>query len=203
MVDYELKSKVISNGLYNQFKEVHKSMYLNFILTTYGVDYNNSCMSIDVANDIYYHLSTNNYDEWHECEKIYNADYKRTARLKRKISDMLLNNNCIFLTLTFTDRVLSNTSDATRRRYVTRVLKDMSSDYVANIDFGLKNGREHYHAIVVSNSVDHSIWKYGNLDFRRCCCGDNDIIRMSKYINKLTNHAIKKTTKRNAIIYSR
>ena len=88
----------------------------------------------------------------------------------------------------------------TRRRYVRHFLDDYGA-YVANIDFGAKNGREHYHAILQCSSVDCSLWRYGNLDFKRVLTPNSQAI--SKYISKLTNHALKETTKGFNIIYSR
>lgn len=112
---------------------------------------------------------------------------------------------CSFLTLTFTDDVLASTSEDTRRRYVARFLKSISQNYVGNIDYGKLNEREHYHAIVEGDQLDLSSWTYG---FTKCIkVGYSDIItdtaRLSKYINKLSNHATKKTTKGKKIIYSR
>ena len=78
--------------------------------------------------------------------------------------------------------------------------------YVANIDFGSKNGREHYHAIVfpIGSSIDLKAWSYGRINAERIHPSDNDIARTTKYIAKLTSHAIKDTTGHAyRIIYSR
>lgn len=137
-----------------------------------------------------------------ECEKIVRAYYARVSRLRYRISDLLEMGDCIFVTLTFTDDVLSNTSESTRRKYVTRFLASISCHYVANIDFGVENGREHYHAVVVrSADIDCSLWKYGAINFRRI--HNKNKTALAKYIAKLTNHAIKETTRRNHVIYSR
>ena len=115
---------------------------------------------------------------------------------------MLETGDCFFLTLAFKDCFLNSTSPQTRRRYVTQFFRDISAlDAVANIDFGKINGREHYRAVVLVDYIDFHFWKYGNLDFRICKCKDIDSERLSTYVAKLTNYAIKVTTKRSNIIY--
>lgn len=100
-----------------------------------------------------------------EGVRVNNADYRRKNRLEHKIADMLeQSENCVFLTLTFTDNVLNNTSEETRKKYVRRFLKEQSTCYIANIDYGTKNEREHYHALVI-NKVNNKAWKYGSIDF--------------------------------------
>lgn len=145
------------------------------------------------------HVSPNLY---HECEKIVNADNSRRKRLQKRIKSMLDCGTCYFLTLTFSDDVLNSTSIETRRRYVAYYLKDISSSYVGNIDYGKQNGREHYHAVVLCDNISKE-WQYGFSHSQLIRNTENDSIRLAKYVGKLTNHAIKETTKRNALIYSR
>lgn len=148
-----------------------------------------------------------------EAEKVNYASYKRTKRLKDKIYDMLKNKNAIFLTLTFKDSVLNSTTESTRKDYVRKFLKSQCSCYVANIDYGKKNEREHYHALVIplNDIIDGTSYreKCGSIDFERVWHKKNEndfeksAVRIAKYVNKLTNHAIKETTKQSRIIYSR
>ena len=119
---------------------------------------------------------------------------------------MLLNGSCIFLTLTFNDDTLRNTTEKQRRVAVSRYLKQYGCMYVANIDYGSKNKREHYHALINCDKVDFKSWrKYGNINAKRVRNKDieSDKNKLSKYIAKLSNHAIKETTKRSCLIYSR
>ena len=74
---------------------------------------------------------------------------------------------------------------------------------MANIDYGKTTGREHYHAVITSETKPPKSWKYGFIDILKVKTTDNDTTRISKYISKLTNHAIKHTTKSKRIIYSR
>lgn len=158
-------------------------------------------------DELYHYCRENNLSrELKECMKINYASYKRSLRLKDRIETMLLNGSCIFLTLTFNDETLNNSSAEERRRYVRRYLKLFGCPYVANIDFGSRKHREHYHAIINANSIDFSAWqKYGNINAERIRNRniDKDKAKLAKYICKLSNHAIKETTKRSALIYSR
>lgn len=67
---------------------------------------------------------------------------------------MVGSGNAKFLTLTFNDSFFDRgTSEDTRRKYIRRFLKEQCQEYVANVDYGDKNGREHFHAIVVPKST--------------------------------------------------
>lgn len=146
--------------------------------------------------------SDDDYRIWRECERINEAYYARVKRLRNRIGSMLCSGDCHFLTLTFTDEVLGSTSADTRRRYVTRFLRNFS-EYVANIDFGSLNGREHYHAVVKTSFIDLSAWDcYGFSNAKKIASAD-DFTALAKYISKLTNHAIKDTTNGSRMIYSR
>lgn len=136
-----------------------------------------------------------------EAKKINHASYQRANRLKQRIST-IIQKDSLFLTFTFTDEVLQRTSSDTRKQYVRRFLNAFNVPYVANIDFGSKNGREHYHAILQMPKINLTQWKYGALN-GKIIRNTSDDIKLAKYISKLTNHAIKETTKRQAIIYSR
>lgn len=119
---------------------------------------------------------------------------------------MLVSGNCLFLTLTFNDETLKDTSADTRRQYVRKYLKQFNCKYVANIDFGKENHREHYHAVICADKIDLSSWRiHGNINVERVRNRniERDNTRLSKYICKLSNHAIKETTKRSSLIYSR
>lgn len=206
--NYELKAKVLSNGMVEMQKKLslthfkmyqeEKAFYENGEIIETWKPLNDSEIQF------YYKMAQENPEEWKEACRVNNASYHRTKRLKDRIKTMLTSGSCIFLTLTFRNDVLASTSEETRKRYVSRALKTMSCKYVANIDYGSKNQREHYHAVVLCDQVSQEQWKYGNLDFERVRVNDVDSpVKIAKYINKLTNHAIKETTKQNRLIYSR
>lgn len=139
---------------------------------------------------------------YHEAEKINLAFYARVKRLKNRIARLLLSGRCYFLTLTFTDDVLASTTAQTRRRYVTRFLKSQSDDYCANIDFGSENGREHYHAVIRADSIDMTPWDRLGFSKAQKIASADDYTPLAKYIGKLSNHAVKSTTRGSRAIYS-
>lgn len=144
--------------------------------------------------------------EYNECLKINNASWKRTKRLKDRIECMLKSGQCVFLTLTFNDDTLNNTTAKQRRTAVARYLKSFNCKYVANIDFGSTNHREHYHAVVNCEKVDYKTWrKYGNINGEKIRNRNIEVdkVKLAKYVCKLSNHAIKETTNRSCLMYSR
>lgn len=144
------------------------------------------------------------------CKQIYNAYRQRNKRLKLYIDLAITGYDCVFLTLTFRDSVLNNTSHDTRREYISEYCKGLGgSFYCANIDYGDKDKnvhskqREHYHALVNLPFIDLSSYKYGYIFSERVRKSSKSDV-LAKYINKLTNHAYKDSTKgRDRVIYSR
>lgn len=135
--------------------------------------------------------------------RLNESKYRKAKKVKDKISDLVLSGKAIFITLTFTDNTFEKTSVLTRRRYVARYLKANSKNYVANIDFGAKNGREHYHALV-DNDIDFTQWhKYGAIKVERVKTSESDLSRVALYVSKLTNHALKVGENAPRLIYSR
>jgi len=189
------------NGLHILQKQVSKSFYADSVLRSYG-EVIHSTLPIEKAFELQEYYMTTNPTEWNEARKINFAYYSRVKRLKKKIAKMLESGNCIFLTFTFTDKVLETTNADTRRQKVRRYLSSYNCDYVANIDFGAKNGREHYHALIQCDKVDYNAFDYGALNGEKVR-STNDFVKLAKYISKLTNHAIKDTCKGSRMIYNR
>lgn len=211
-INYAFKSKVLNE--YNdlliwqkraRLYEYSKTMLENEGVVLYALKTNKKGYTDYI--DLQQYCEANNLtDVLKECCKINHAEYERTKRLKNRIASMLLNGSCIFLTLTFNDNALANTTSKQRRVAVTRFLKQHNCKYVANIDFGAKNKREHYHALINCDNVDFASWrKYGNINAERVKNKEfiSDMTKLSKYICKLSNHAIKETTKRSSLLYSR
>lgn len=160
-----------------------------------------------IINDF---MFSENLECWKECKRINKNDLNRKTRLKKRINKIISSDSkSYFITLTFTDQVLQNTNYDSRRQYVRRYLNDISLDFVANIDYGEQNGREHYHAVVNLKSALNGAktpkkWQYGYMSAKiiNKNLKKNDV-RLSKYLSKLTNHAIKQSTFGTKIIYSR
>lgn len=143
---------------------------------------------------------------WEICAKIYNSRKSKVSRIKSRIKLMLEAiplDNFLFLTFTFRDNVFDTTCEKTRRVYVRRYLTSLDVPYIANIDFGERNGREHYHCIVAINRVDSSFWfnHYGALNFEKILNLKEDSVKLAYYIDKLANHSTKTSAGR--LIYSR
>lgn len=191
--NYVKKAEVMKTGVCRIVK--------NYDLMNANTDF---LRSLDIDKEYVHALWTYGLDFIKEARRINKASFKRTTRLRNRIKEYMAKGQCLFLTLTFTDLTLNNTSEATRKKYVKNYLKSVSDYYVANIDYGGQNGREHYHAIVVADKVDYSTWHtYGAIKGEKVRLNDESVARLPKYINKLTNHAIKDTTKHVSIIYSR
>ena len=210
-VDYAFKAKILKEEeeLLHRYKRAKWQAYLQGLYINEGIVSKALIKGFnDSIHDIEFDCFLNNkIDVLNEIDKIDNASNQRTKRLKKRIASMLLKGNCIFLTITFKDSVLDSTSEQTRKDYVRRFLKSLQCDYIANIDYGSKNEREHYHAIVQKDRVCYKDWSYGNLDFERVRVNGKDYekskSKLSKYVCKLCNHAIKESTKRCCVMYSR
>lgn len=145
-------------------------------------------------------------------ESSNSSRYQRLKRFRKYVSWCLNTDGyCLFVTLTFDDDMLK-TSSKYRKDKVTAFLKSCSPYYLANIDFGSKTDREHYHAILYfpyekeyqcflsrckrnkQGAFNCEEWKALN-EFIICRSNDDDVTRLSKYINKLSNHAFKDSTK--------
>lgn len=160
--------------------------------------YKDICLKKDQRRDFYNYLCQ--FYDMNKIKKDNNSYYAKRQRLKKRIRKMLDSGvDCYFITLTFNDETLLTTKDKTRRKYVQQFLKENCADYVANIDFGKKNGREHYHGVVCCENLND--WDYGFKKYELIVV-DNDIA-LSSYITKLSAHAIKDSTVRSHLIYAR
>lgn len=139
-----------------------------------------------------------------ECILMFGADKQRRKRLKKRV-ELIISKPSVFFTLTFTDYDLENLSFEQRRKSVCRFLKQFNALYVANVDFGKINEREHYHGLIQLPKIELSSWrdKFGNINVKRVVPSEESCDRLSKYINKLSNHAIKSTCCNYKVIYSR
>lgn len=134
--------------------------------------------------------------------RIIDSDNRRFKRIKDKIEKLVMTGEGVFITLTFTDDVLANTTAETRRRYVARYLKQQSSVYVANIDYSPEKQREHYHA-VVCKECNLNQWQYGFSYAERVRKSEKSKDKVARYVSKLTNHSLKVKCLTTRLIYSR
>lgn len=151
-----------------------------------------------------------------ECRKYYLSRQAKQRRLFKRISKYFNRGFAFFVTLTFDDYYLQSLSFASKREAVTSFFRGLNAFYIANVDYGEKNNRIHYHAFIVLENIPDNVnikkiknrlfynipgWRFGFSSFAIINGYDSDIKRISKYINKLTNHAVKDTADK--IIYCR
>ena len=111
-----------------------------------------------------------------------------------------------FCTFTFSDNYI-NKCDRTKRDLIKSVLNTHDFKYILNIDYGKKTEREHYHCII-GTDIDFNVNQFIQSSYPCYCLaieckkGRGDFERLGKYINKLTNHCIKATTKRQRLVYN-
>lgn len=205
--DYALKAQVYELGL----DKVQRS----WSRREYKAKQNNDIEEIVKLEKV----ACENFEEfgqlWIEAWRCNKNAYKRSARLWSRIYAMLVSGPCLFLTFTFDDDTLRDSDPALRRRWVRDFCKKHSDYYIANIDYGDKNEREHYHAVIMADHVDYELWHYredkyshskvwrGGIKGKKIHTGIKDAKRLAHYVDKLTNHAVKETVKRNHVIYGK
>lgn len=135
------------------------------------------------------------YPDWSNGAKQIRAERSKRHQKKKRVNKMLESmalayNGLYFVTLTFTDEKLNSTNERTRHRYAVEWLNNNCLDYVANIDYGGKTQREHYHAVVALRDI-HNLteWQNGFKSVKSVSYDATSKQRLGKYLVKLTNHA--------------
>jgi hypothetical protein len=201
----ELKQIILKNKLHREAGQLSLKSYRLYQMDVNGLYYPSlkNYSYEDLYNDKETFIKRYGSTTLKVANNLNQASYKRVARLKDRIREAVESGSAYFITITFNNETLSKTNEKTRRLYITRWLKSLSPFYVANIDYGKTKGREHYHAVITSDQRPPKTWSYGFIDIKKVATSETDTKRVSKYISKLTNHAIKHTTKSKRIIYSR
>ena len=125
------------------------------------------------------------------------AHEKQHTRIRKRVSRIIEQEHSYFMTFTLSNDYL-DLKHSTHIKKITETLASGSViDYLLNNDYGDKNNRLHYHAVACFNcQLDYTmiqkIYQYGALDIKKVYKKDTKSI--SEYIQKLKNHAIKKTT---------
>lgn len=145
-----------------------------------------------------------------EYEKVLNARYQKVSRIKKRLLYLFIRYKYIwFCTFTFNDKYI-NKCERTKRDALKRYLNTHDFKYILNIDYGKQNMRQHFHCIVATNldmDVNQYFQSYLNDEVGwtlsiQCKNGLEDLKKLTKYINKLVNHCIKATTKRQRLVYN-
>lgn len=142
-----------------------------------------------------------------DYDRILKARYNKLSRIKKRFLYLLCRRKYIFFcTFTFSDEYIDK-CDRTKKDLIKNAIMDSSDDsyYILNIDYGKNTEREHYHAIIGSNydisfplMVNYDCFSY----IEPIRCTKDDLVRITKYINKLSNHCVKDTTFNRRIIYN-
>lgn len=210
-----IKRWLLDSGVYDNYRKKQKGIYYTLLLErmTNNCELNEFEQGYDFkfvveqkAKYSYYRdldLQLTDF-ELKTCERLFNNKRSRILRLKKKLKKYIYEYDCLFLTFTFRNKVLDTTTESTRRVYISRFLRDLIIPfYVANIDYGDLNEREHYHAIVATDFINPKLYKYGIIKIERIIKNDSSIKKISTYINKLSSHAFKDSTGQSRLIYSR
>lgn len=172
----------------------------------YDIDY---LLKISEYNRLKYESFKNGlvFEINNEYERILKARYNKVARIKRRLIYLFSRYNYIwFCTFTFNDNYI-NKSSRTKRDLIKKCISQSDFKYILNIDYGKRTEREHYHCILATNKDininDLFQSQYPSFSLSILCKnGLNDFKRLSKYINKLVNHCVKATTKKQRIVYN-
>lgn len=147
------------------------------------------------------------FEEIEEYEKILHARYTKVGRIKKRLIYLLSRYDYIwFCTFTFSNDYIDKCT-RTKRDLIKSVLNTHDFKYILNVDYGKQTEREHYHCIVGTN-WNMNVNQYFQSHYPchclaiQCKKGRGDFSRLSKYVNKLTNHCIKASTKRQRILYN-
>lgn len=150
-----------------------------------------------------------NINEDIDFERTLKARYNKVSRIKQHFIYMIMKKkNLYFLTFTFDDKYI-NKCDRTKKDLIKNLLNeiDACSFYILNVDYGSKTERQHYHCIYGTNK---------NLDLKflldkyypcfsyteKIRLDSSSINKVSKYVNKLSNHAVKDSTKKSRIYFN-
>ena len=143
-----------------------------------------------------------------DYEKLLNARIQKVGRIKKRLLYLLLRYDYVwFCTFTFSDKYI-NKSERTKRDIIKQFLNTHDFKYILNIDYGKTTQRQHFHCILATNiDMDvnqffQSFYKGGYSLSIPCKKGVDDLTRLTKYIDKLVNHCIKATTKKQRIVYN-
>lgn len=203
-MNHELRQRVLQDGTYRKYTGNRKEAFRN------GTLYVNETVN-DETGETRRQVNIDalgvTKEEANECERIRKSKNKQRERIEEHIKFLFDSTSCdlFFVTFTFNDYILKNTKESTRKQKVTRTLTPCD-DYIGNVDYGEKNEREHYHALVALNRDKYqryeddeghlslsvfSKYDYGFINVTEVKREGKDAERLSRYISKLTLHSVK------------
>lgn len=177
--------------LEQEYVKVDEDLYI-----VKGISYYDSCKY--KSNLLYNYIDLNFYN------KIINFNRNLSAKKRRcraKLNEMCKNFHYVyFMTYQLYDDVLA-LKDETQKKLVSKWLKGKSDMYVLNIDYGAEKGRKHFHAVFGTNDKIPYKSLESNITLELIPNRLDDKERISKYITKLSAHAVKLSTKNQRLTY--
>lgn len=140
-------------------------------------------------------------------KNLLDARYHKVSRVKERFIYLACRRIYVFfLTFTFDEEYIDK-CDRTKKDLIKNCLNGIEDSlYIMNIDFGDKTDREHYHVIL---GTDFPLSKvYFQLSYPCFTWIENipldkiNVNKVSKYIDKLSNHAGKDSTQYHRIYYN-
>lgn len=186
--DLEIKQKIIAEKL-------------DIIKRRYDYLEYKTMMTDEVSDDLpKYELIVNqcNTDDLRVIENLNRGRQRRIKTLKVFIQNKVFNhaqNNAYFGTLTLNEDYVGIPLENLKRR-IKRVLLKHCQSVVLNVDYGSINNRLHFHCVVLCDDIEalENDYKFGFTLFKPINLEENDKKKISKYLSKLTYHAIKSST---------
>lgn len=144
-----------------------------------------------------------------EYERILKARYMKIGRIKKRFLYLLCRYEYLyFVTFTFDDKNLIK-SDRFKKDIIKESLYNFDDDikYILNVDYSPINDREHYHGVVATNCpcnfINYLMLAYPNIAYsERIRLDLKSFTKVSKYINKLSNHAVKSGSRNKRVLYN-
>lgn len=199
----ELQKELFNNGTYKAVMEEKRQLYEDGKLfdISKATKYGNV---IDTKA-----FTCTSEEEVKECLKIRDNRRNRARRIRNRIvywANMRKKTvKTEFVTFTFTDKTLETTERSTRVQYIRRKLSELCLDYIGNVDFGGKNGREHYHFVTMTD-LETDLYKelaklreLGAIYIEPFRNNGFSLKTIANYTDKLTNHALKTAGNMNII----
>lgn len=156
-----------------------------------------------------------NFEFNEDYEKILNSRQHKCNRIRNHIIYGLTHYDyAFFMTFTLDDNSIKK-CERSQRDAIKKCLSN-KADFILNVDYGSQTERKHYHVIAFSNEyiigycktfknglyVDFEGYNNGFSSCEEIKTTREDVERLKKYINKLSNHTNKESTKNERVFYS-
>jgi hypothetical protein len=124
------------------------------------------------------------------------SERKRRSNISKRVKKMIEQKHAYFMTFTLSDKHINKKQDTHVRKIKEALSHASTIDWVFNNDYGDQTERLHYHAVTCTPlQLDYTkiiqIYKYGAVNIKEIT--KKDVKSISEYLQKLSNHALKKS----------